>query len=202
VKIWAILVRVLAAIALVAYPAFVWIGLSSGSPRQVAIVLLCVMVPAMLFRAGNRNAPKNVRGLAAVPATILLILVVTALLDGSEYILATPVATNVVLLLSFGITLRPGSMPMIERFARLQEKELDRDKQAWCRMWTWIWCAFFVANGTTAALLAIFADMKWWALYNGLLCYALIGSLFAIEWLLRRVRFPDVRKRKTPDETA
>ncbi|MFN3239901.1 MAG: hypothetical protein ACE37K_00115 [Planctomycetota bacterium] len=201
-KIWAILVRVLAAIALVAYPAFVWIGLSSGSPRQVAIVLLCVMVPAMLFRAGKGNAPKNVRGLAAVPATILLILVVAALLDGSEYILATPVATNVVLLLSFGITLRPGSMPMIERFARLQEKELDRDKQAWCRMWTWIWCAFFVANGTTAALLAIFADMKWWALYNGLLCYALIGSLFAIEWLLRRVRFPDVRKRKTPDETA
>jgi len=201
-KLWAVAARVLAAIALIAYPAFVWIGLSSGSPRQVAMLLLAVMIPAMLFRASKSNAPKNVRGLAAVPATILVILIVAATLDGSEYILATPVATNVVLLISFGITLRPGSMPMIERFARLQEKELDAEKQAWCRMWTWIWCTFFVANGTTAALLAAYADMKWWALYNGLLCYALIGSLFAIEWLLRRVRFPDVRKRKTPDEPA
>lgn len=201
-KIWAILVRVLAAITLIAYPAFVWIGLSSGSPRQVAIVLLAVMVPAMLFRASKSNAPKNVRGLAAVPATILVILIIAALLDGSAYILATPVATNVVLLISFGITLRKGSMPMIERFARLQEKELDDHKQAWCRMWTWIWCTFFIVNGTTAALLALYADMKWWALYNGLLCYALIGSLFATEWLLRRVRFPEIRKRKTPDETA
>ncbi|MCK5941621.1 MAG: strain DSM, partial [Planctomycetes bacterium] len=134
--------------------------------------------------------------------TILTILIVAAALDGSEYILATPVATNVVLLVSFGVTLRPGSMPMIERFARLQEKELDGEKRAWCRMWTWIWCAFFVANGATAALLALYAEMRWWALYNGLLCYALIGSLFAIEWLLRRVRFPDVRRRKAEDETA
>ena len=38
--------------------------------------------------------------------------------------------------------------------------------------------------------------MKWWAFYNGLLAYALIGCLFAIEWLLRRVRFPDLRGRK------
>ena len=83
-----------------------------------------------------------------------------------------------------------------------QEKELDAPKQAWCRMWTWIWCAFFVANGTTAALLAVFADIKWWALYNGLLCYALIGGLFASEWLLRRVRFPDIRKDDTPDNNA
>ena len=84
-KVWAILARVLAAIALIAYPAFVWIGLSSGSPRQVAMVLLAVMIPAMLFRASKSQAPKNVRGLAAVPATILVILITAALLDGSEF---------------------------------------------------------------------------------------------------------------------
>ena len=40
----------------------------------------------------------------------------------------------------------------------------------------------------TAAALARYADLESWAFYNGLLAYALIGSLFALEWLLRRAR--------------
>ena len=153
-KVWAILLRATAAAALVAYPAFVWIGLASGSPRTVAIVLSALMVPALVLRKRRSDAEPTLRGLAAVPATILAILLVAAVLDGTAYILATPVAANAVLLVSFGVTLRAGSRPMIERFARLQEPDLSPPKQAWCRMWTWIWCAFFVANGAAAAALA------------------------------------------------
>ena len=100
------------------------------------------------------------------------------------------------LLAAFGSTLRRGSTPMIERFARLQEKDLSADQQAWCRRWTWIWCACFIANGSAAATLALTAPMSWWAFYNGLLCYALIGSLLLLEWVLRRRRFPELRQRK------
>ena len=133
--------------------------------------------------------------------TIVAILGLAALLDAGKYILATPIAANVVLLVAWGSTLRRGKpdrpvMPMIERFARLQEKELTPAQQAWCRMWTWLWCAFFVANGTAALLLAMWATMKWWALYNGLICYLLIAVMFATEWLLRRRRFPDLRQPK------
>jgi uncharacterized membrane protein len=197
VKIWAILLRALAATVVVAYPAFVWIGLASGSPRTVAIVLTALMVPALLLRSRRGARDEGLGSLAAVPATVLTVLLVAAVLDGTAYILATPVAANLVLLVSFGVTLRSGSRPMIERFARLQEKDLSPPKQAWCRLWTWLWCAFFVLNGATAAALALFADMKWWALYNGLLAYALIGCMFAIEWTLRRARFGDARRRKT-----
>lgn len=202
---WSIILRTLAAIVLIAYPALVYFGMSSGSPRQVSLVLILVMAPAMILRL-RKSSQQAVRGLAAVPITIVAILLIAAIFDGTNYILATPVAANVVLLIAFGSTLRRGRptdrggaeqpvMPMIERFARLQEKELSPAKQAWCRLWTWLWCAFFIANGTTALLLALWGSMKWWALYNGLICYGLIGTMFATEWLLRRRRFPDLRKR-------
>ena len=199
---WTIFVRVLAAVAMVAYPVVVWLGMSSGSPRQIAIILLAVMTPAVLMKSRRAGASRQVRGLAAVPATILAVLVAAALMDAADYILVTPVAANAVLLLSFGLTLRAGSAPMIERFARLQEPTLSAAQRSWCRRWTKIWCGFFVSNGATAALLAAYADLSWWAFYNGLLAYALIGALFALEWSLRRRRFPKPPRPTTPDETA
>jgi len=200
VNAWSIILRSLAAIVLIAYPAIVYLGMSSGSPRQVSLVLLLVIAPAMILRL-RKSSHQAVRGLAAVPLTIIAILGLAALLNASNYILATPVAANVVFLIAFGSTLRRGKpdqpvMPMIERFARLQEKELSPDKQAWCRMWTFLWCAFFVANGTTALVLAMWATMEWWALYNGLICYGLMGVMFGTEWLLRRRRFPDLRNNR------
>ncbi|HEB51668.1 MAG TPA: hypothetical protein ENI87_00275 [bacterium] len=192
---WSIAVRLLAAIVVIAYPALVWLGLSVGSPRTIAIVLLLVMIPASMLRARSHWTTVG-RGLLAVPVTVLALLTVSALLDHGGFIRATPVAISAVLLAAFGVTLRRGSMPMIERFARLQEPDLDAAKQHWCRTWTWIWCGFFVANGTAALLFACFASMDWWALYNGLLSYLLIGVLFATEWLLRHRRFPDLRHRR------
>ena len=161
---------------MIAYPIVVWQGLAQGSPRQVAIVLLAVMTPALLLKARKAPAEARVRGLAAVPATILAVLLAAAILDGSGLILMTPVAANAVLLVSFGVTLRKGSVPMIERFARLQEPDLSAPKQTWCRLWTKIWCGFFVANGATAAALARYADLESWAFYNGLLAYAEVAA--------------------------
>jgi uncharacterized membrane protein len=188
--------KLLAAIALLAYPVFVWLGLSAGSPRDVALVLLLVLTPAAVIRL--RKSPRAaVRGLAVLPLTMIVMLGLAAALDAREAFLVLPVASNAVLLLVFGSTLRPGSMPMIERFARLQKDELTEAQKAWCRRWTWIWCAFFVGNGGVAWLLAVFAPLSsWWAFYNGLLCYALIGALLMIEWLLRRRRFPEIRHQK------
>ncbi len=195
-KIWSTILRSLAALVLLAYPGLVYFGMSSGSPRQVSIVLLLILAPAIFSRL-SKNSNQGVRILALVPFSIIAILSLTALLDEQSYILITPVATNTMLLIAFGSTLRRGKlnapvMPMIERFARMQESELSDDQQAWCRMWTWIWCMFFIANGTTALLLATWGTVKWWALYNGLLCYGLIGLLFASEWLLRRYRFREI----------
>ena len=77
---------------------------------------------------------------------------------------------------------------MIERFARLQTDDLNADQLRWCRMWTVIWCAFFVVNGSIALVLS-WAPLVWWAAYNGGLAYGLIGLLLGTEYLLRKRRF-------------
>jgi uncharacterized membrane protein len=50
---------------------------------------------------------------------------------------------------------------------------------------TEVWCAFFVLNAAAAAYTAIYATREAWALYNGVIAYVLMGTLFVAERLLR-----------------
>lgn len=52
---------------------------------------------------------------------------------------------------------------------------------------TQIWCAFFVFNGATAAILAGLQYYDWWAAYTGIVSYVLMGILFAGEWIYRKL---------------
>lgn len=49
-----------------------------------------------------------------------------------------------------------------------------------------MWCVFFVFNGALAVATALWTSDRVWALYNGLIAYVLIGTLFSVEWLVRR----------------
>lgn len=186
VAAWA--VRIVLGLVFVAYPVIVWLGLRDGSPRRVALVLLCVMLPlaAWRLRRSNRAA---LRGVAFVPLVSIAVLSLSAALDAADLLLAVPVLINSIFCLLFASSLRRGVMPLIERFARLQEAHLSPAQQAWCRLWTVIWSVFLAANAITALVLALAAPLAWWATYNGLIAYVLMGILFAVEWTLRRRRF-------------
>jgi uncharacterized membrane protein len=178
--------RVLAAVALAAYPILVWRGLLGTSPRVVALGVLCILVPAAFVRRSTGPA----RGLALVPLVTIDIVSLAGLLNSLELVLLVPIAINATLLTAFASSLRRGATPFVERFARLQETHLTDEQVAWCRRWTAIWCAFFATNGSIAVLLAWLAPLAWWAFYNGFLAYILIGTLIALEWILRVRRFP------------
>jgi uncharacterized membrane protein len=185
-----VLRRLTGAVLLIAYPVLVYYGLTHWSPRFVAFALLCVLVPFAFARLRRVDAAA-LRGLAAIPMVTALSLLLGFALDASGFVLAVPVAINAALLLVFGSTLRCGRLPMIERFARLHEKDLSEAKVRWCRQWTVVWCGFFVVNGGTALVLAVAAPLAAWTVYNGLVAYLLMGLLFATEWIARRLRFPD-----------
>ena len=180
--------KVLLGLLLVGYPVLVWLGLTNQSPRSLALLLLCIMAPVAAFRL-RRSRRAAMRGLAAAPLITVLGRGLSAALDAAGFLLVVPVAINAIFLAAFASSLRAGAMPMVERFARLQEDELSPEQQAWCRLWTIVWSVFFVANGTTALVLALAAPLAWWATYNGLIAYVLMGILFAVEWTVRRRRF-------------
>jgi len=171
------------------YPAVVWGGLSAGSPRQVAWMLLCILLPAaFVLLRGTRSG--SVRFVLLMPPVFTVLAIAgSGLLDEAALLFVGPVVISLGMLSLFGGTLRSGSVPMIERFARLHEPDLAVPKQRWCRTWTWIWCGFFVFNAVAAWLLAALAPMSWWCFYTTTLSYVLMGILFGGEWMLRRRRF-------------
>jgi uncharacterized membrane protein len=70
--------------------------------------------------------------------------------------------------------------------ARLREPDLPPHAVVYVRRVTQVWCGFFLLNGSVALATALWASERVWALYNGLIAYLLIGTLFAVEWLVRQ----------------
>ncbi|MDR2073681.1 MAG: AMP-binding protein [Spirochaetaceae bacterium] len=104
-----------------------------------------------------------------------------------------PVLVSGLLLAAFGATLfSPPSM--IFRFALLLERRNNIRGSlgktyiaAYCQKVTAVWCLFFAANGTIAALTAFWGSQAAWTVYNGGISYILIGILLGSELLVRKM---------------
>lgn len=123
-----------------------------------------------------------------MPLTVALLGALSWAVDDPRFVLATPALINLSLLVVFASSLR-GPESMVERFAKLEVPDLSPAERAHCRATTAAWCALFVLNGVASAGLALRGELRAWAVYTGPVSYALIGALFAAEFLLRSCRF-------------
>lgn len=181
-----VLVGVVTTTLVMLYPLAIWFGLTNFSARTVGLWILALLVPSALYRF-RKARREDVLAVLRVPLAVAVVVGLGVLTDDARFVLAMPVLVNAVLLVTFASSLR--GVPMIERFARMQEPELSDAQRAHCRQVTWAWVGFFFVNGTIAALLALFASRFWWAAYNGGIAYGLMGVLFAGEYVLRQYRF-------------
>ena len=172
---------------LLAYPAAVYYGLTELAPRQLAFLLIPLLVLSVLARL-PKGRGAAVRDALKLPALMALLLILTALFDDHRFLLGTPVLINLVLLAGFAGSLW-SERPIVERFARMQVDDLSPAEIDYCRAVTKVWSLFFVVNGGIAALLALTAPLSWWALYTGILAYVLMGLLGAGEYVVRKYRF-------------
>ena len=179
--------HVLNAVLTVVYPLAVWWSLTHLSARMTGLVVLALLVPLMALRLW-RTERTHMWPVLRLPLAVMTLILIGVASNNAVYIKAMPVLISGALLVAFGASLR-GDMPMVERFARLQDPELTPDKQAHCRRVTVVWCVFFVLNGAAAALLALFAPVSWWATYTGGLAYAFMGTLFVGEYIVRKAKF-------------
>ena len=133
---------------------------------------------------------KNLRLL--VSSSLLMLLGLVCFFTGQTlFIKLYPLLMNLIFLFTFGATLFiPPNICF--RFACLSQKNLKKSHIArrvekYCFKVTVIWCIFFVLNGS-AALYTVFSKSdRMWSLYNGGISYALMGGLFAAEFLVRMV---------------
>ncbi|UTA48717.1 hypothetical protein L1F30_04035 [Simiduia sp. 21SJ11W-1] len=161
------------------YPFAIYFGAQTFSPRYLVLVLLCL---ALLRWFGSTPFPG---WLQAVWLGLVALLAAFSLwADSLLGLLVYPVAINLSLLLLFGASLLQ-EQTLVERLARLQDPNLPVAAIAYTRKVTWVWCGFFLFNGSMAALTVWWGDQELWLLYNGFVAYVLMGLLALVEYLVR-----------------
>jgi uncharacterized membrane protein len=177
----------LVGILFITYPFIVYLALDHFQPRIIGAGLIAIFILRLLL---VRRSLKDSFLQQILPLLMAVIILLLAVLNNSSSTLRfTPVVMNISLLLIFSFSLIfPPSM--IERFARLAYgAEMPVYVIAYTRKVTWLWCAFFLFNSLMSAYTAVYASLRFWTLYNGMLAYLLVGILFAGEYLVRlRVR--------------
>jgi uncharacterized membrane protein len=193
------LLRVVSVALAVAYPVIVYTAIRAGHEEWALVALLVLAAVGASARWLSRPraeagspAPRPWLSIAPSIVTVFLLVALVRLTGDRRLLFALPVLVNLAMLGFFARTLAGGQMPMIERFARLVEPDLDEPKQAHCRQFTKIWCGYFLVNAAVSGGLAVAGALGAWALYTGLISYLGMGLLFAAELTLRVRRFgPD-----------
>ena len=175
------LISVLIAGILMMYPFAVYYGLQYFPPRFLALILLALLFLRIVLLRNNLAKMPWV-----VPATLLgsLALVFSLFTQSNIGFKLYPLLVNCSLLMVFSFSLlKPPSV--IETFARLKEKNLNKQGIKYTEKVTLIWCVFFLVNGGISLYTALYSELEFWMLYNGFISYVLMGSLFLAEFLVR-----------------
>ncbi|WP_340609803.1 hypothetical protein [Xenorhabdus bharatensis] len=177
---------------LIAWPFLVWAMVSYGQFNIVLPVIILFFVLRLLLsrKTIGRKKTDKLQNINWNTGWILSIAGISLglasfILRDHQLLMYYPVVVNIVLLTLFGGSLYYGP-PVVERLARLKEPNLPPEGIVYTRRVTYIWCLFFILNGTAALGTCLYNDMTLWTLWNGMISYLLIGLLIVIEWLVRQ----------------
>lgn len=178
--------RVLSALFLVASP---WVLYWTLSRHEVGVAALMLVgwvilrtIP-ILLAADRAHRATALR----LPLIALVFAILGWALDDGVWLMVLPSATQATFGLAFLRSL--AATPMIETFARMVKPELGPSEIAHCRRWTRIWGVYLLVLAAIGLALAAWASLKIWTAYVGIASYVLVGLLFAVEYIVRKLRF-------------
>jgi uncharacterized membrane protein len=179
---------------------------SSTSWRALGIALF-LAYPATAHFARPSTAVALLATLAAYVAASLIVrhparwlvpmacstLFFSGLPDMPWLLYVPPVAINLALCWLFGRTLARGRVPLISRFALMEQGVLSDELAAHARRVTWLWTLLFAGAAAASAALALSGNRDAWSLFTNLVNYLLVAALFLGEFVYRRLRFRNYR---------
>ncbi|MEX1032908.1 MAG: hypothetical protein WDZ30_06075 [Cellvibrionaceae bacterium] len=171
--------RVALVLVTLLYPLAVYFGLHYFDARSLALLLV---VAAGLRLFANKTVPLNHWFWLPLVGVLVLWILVSNTTTGLK---VYPVLMNLSFLTMFAWSLKHPPT-VVERMARLQYGELLPQARRYTTTVTKVWCGFFIINGAISLATSLWATDEVWALYNGLIAYLLLGTLFGIEWLIRQ----------------
>jgi uncharacterized membrane protein len=177
---------------LVASPFVLYWTLTHHDVAVAAVTLIAWavvrIIPVLL------SAKREQKWAALQLSAIALVFAATGwILDSGVWLLVLPSATQATFGLTFlrSVDRKRSRTPLIEHFARMVKAELSVDEQAHCRRWTVIWGCYLLVLAALGLVLAYAATLAVWTLYVGFVNYVLVGALFAVEYVIRKIRFRD-----------
>lgn len=173
-----------------AYPALVYLGVTHWEVERVGLLIAAGALVAMAFavRAAGGRAVARV-ALPFVPAVIVGL--GAGVLGSERLLMALPVLVGVCILAPFALSLRPGSTPLVARFAAVERRargatgELSPAAAAHCLRFTRLWAAYLLVNALIAGALAWLAWVDAWFVHTFVLGYVGMGVLIVWERIVR-----------------
>ena len=89
------------------------------------------------------------------------------------------------LLLTFGLTMRPGREPLISAMTHRLHGPLSDEIVIYTRKVTIAWCGFFAAQLTASVTLFFLAPLAVWSFFVNILDIPLVVTMFAAEYAVR-----------------
>jgi uncharacterized membrane protein len=133
--------------------------------------------------------PQQRRAALQFPAIALSFALLGLVSNNGTWLLILPAATQATFGLAFLRSLK--TTPLIEHFARMVKGDLNGPELAHCRRWTAAWGYYLLVLAAFGLVLAKYASLAVWTIYVGVVTYVLVGVLFAIEYVVRKLHFRD-----------
>jgi uncharacterized membrane protein len=165
----------------IGYPFIVYFGLMKFSPLVVGLALVIFLILRLVLTKRRQTRKSEAWIYLVVLGAVVVLLSVNEILAIKAY----PVLISLSFAAVFGYSLIYPP-PIIERFARKMEGELDAQALRYTRHVTEAWVIFFLLNASVSLWTALYAELTTWTLYNGFISYLLIGLMFGGEYILRR----------------
>lgn len=80
-------------------------------------------------------------------------------------------------------------VPLVEHFARMQQKDLRAAQVRYCRTVTLVWGVVLSVSALVGLLLAAKASIEVWTAFTTVGSYALVAGVFSAEYVIRKIRF-------------
>jgi len=180
---------ILSTLFVVASPWVLYFTLSQQRVDIAAFALVAwVGVRAIVIVASAE--PEQRRAALQLPAIALVFALLGLVSHERVFLMILPSATQA----AFGMTFLRSlakPVPLVEHFARMVKPELGDGERAHCRQWTKIWGVYLWGLAAIGVVLGIAASLAVWTAYVGVVSYVLVGVLFAVEYIQRKLRFRD-----------
>lgn len=181
-----LVLRILSTLFLLASP---WVLYWTLSRQRVGVAALTLVGWVIIRTIPVLLSAQREQRVAALrlPAIALVFAVLGWLFDNHTFLMVLPSATQATFGLAFLRSL--AGTPLIEHFARMVKPDLSVAQQAHCRAWTRVWGIYLLVLAALGLVLARWATLAVWTAYVGVVSYVLVGVLFAVEYVTRKIRF-------------